>query len=46
MLYVEFCQALNAVTQKLARKMASDGEGATKLVTVTVRGAADDAEAD
>lgn len=45
-LYAEFCQALNAVTQKLARKMASDGEGATKLVTVTVRGAANDAEAD
>ena len=45
-LYAEFCQALNAVTQKLARKMASDGEGATKLITVTVRGAANDAEAD
>ena len=45
-LYAEFCQALNAVAQKLARKMASDGEGATKLVTVTVRGAANDAEAD
>lgn len=45
-LFAEFCQALNAVTQTLARKMASDGEGATKLVTVTVRGAANDAEAD
>lgn len=45
-LYAEFCQALDAVTQTLARKMASDGEGATKLITVTVRGAANDAEAD
>lgn len=45
-LYAEFCQALGAVTQTLARKMASDGEGATKLVTVTVRGAANDEEAD
>ena len=45
-LFAEFCEALNAVTQKLARKMARDGEGATKLITVTVRGAASDAEAD
>lgn len=45
-LFAEFRCALRAVTQTLARKMASDGEGATKLVTVTVRGAANDVEAD
>ena len=37
--YAEFCEALDMVTQNLARMMARDGEGATKLVTVTVRGA-------
>ena len=44
--YQELCFALNALTQKLARAMAEDGEGATKLVTVNVRGAATDADAD
>lgn len=44
--YTEFCVVLNRVTQELARAMARDGEGATRLVTVTVRGALDDAEAD
>ena len=44
--YEEFRAALGAVTQHLAREMASDGEGATKLVTVVVRGAATDADAD
>lgn len=44
--FAEFCNALNYVTQTLARIMARDGEGATKLVTVTVRGAATPEEAD
>ena len=38
--------ALDEVCQTLARKMAADGEGATRLVTVTVAGAANDADAD
>lgn len=42
----EFTQALHEVTQRLARAMARDGEGATKLVTVCVRGAATDEDAD
>lgn len=44
--YQEFCTALNQVTQTLARQMAADGEGATKLVTVVVRGAATEEDAD
>ncbi|MCI8468204.1 MAG: bifunctional glutamate N-acetyltransferase/amino-acid acetyltransferase ArgJ [Eggerthellaceae bacterium] len=39
-------QALGQVCATLARAMAADGEGATRLVTVTVRGAADDADAE
>jgi glutamate N-acetyltransferase / amino-acid N-acetyltransferase len=35
-----FVRALDALAGKLARMLVSDGEGATKLVTVTVRGAA------
>lgn len=42
----EFQAALDLVTQELARAMARDGEGATKLVTVKVTGALSDAEAD
>ncbi|MBR5259432.1 MAG: bifunctional glutamate N-acetyltransferase/amino-acid acetyltransferase ArgJ [Eggerthellaceae bacterium] len=38
--------AVNQVCVSLARLMATDGEGATKLVTVSVKGAANDAEAD
>jgi glutamate N-acetyltransferase/amino-acid N-acetyltransferase len=34
-----FCQALEYVSTALTRMMARDGEGATKLVTVTVTGA-------
>ena len=34
-----FCEALDAVCVSLAKQMAADGEGATKFVTVTVRGA-------
>ena len=44
--YELFCHALTAVCETLARSMAADGEGATKLVTVRVAGAADDAQAD
>ncbi len=36
-----FREALRRVTQYLAREMARDGEGATKLMTVHVRGARD-----
>lgn len=41
-----FERALLQVCAALARAMAADGEGATKLVTVNVRGAASDADAD
>ena len=41
-----FVSAFAAVAQDLARQIAYDGEGATKLVTVNVRGAANDADAD
>ena len=41
-----FEHALQAVCETLARAMAADGEGATRLVTVRVAGAADDAQAD
>ncbi|MFA5042940.1 MAG: bifunctional glutamate N-acetyltransferase/amino-acid acetyltransferase ArgJ [Kiritimatiellia bacterium] len=34
-----FCAAVNALTGELAHQIVKDGEGATKLVTVTVRGA-------
>lgn len=37
--YENFCQALNTVTTELAKKMAADGEGATKLFEVQVIGA-------
>lgn len=42
----EFRSALLAVCTSLARDMARDGEGASKLVTVNVTGAASDADAD
>lgn len=44
--YQEFQAALDHLTQVLARKMARDGEGATKLVTVKISGAANEEEAD
>ena len=44
--YDELAQAIGKVCETLARKIASDGEGATRLVTVTVEGAADEAQAD
>jgi len=40
-----FREALRRVTQYLAREMARDGEGATKMMTVHVRGARDKADA-
>ena len=39
-------RALRLVCENLARQIAADGEGATKLVTVDVRGARNDADAD
>lgn len=44
--YKRFCEALDVVTQTLAKDIAADGEGASKLVTVNVSGAANDADAD
>ena len=35
--YQAFCKALNEVNTRLARQIAADGEGATRLVTCTVR---------
>jgi glutamate N-acetyltransferase / amino-acid N-acetyltransferase len=42
---VAFGAALEAVARDLARQQATDGEGATILITTSVRGALDDAEA-
>jgi len=39
--YADFAEALGFVTQDLAKKIARDGEGSTKFVTVNVDGAAD-----
>ncbi|MDR2923602.1 MAG: bifunctional glutamate N-acetyltransferase/amino-acid acetyltransferase ArgJ [Treponema sp.] len=44
--YTAFAEALEAACVHLARAMARDGEGATKLVTVTVNGAADEKTAE
>ncbi|MEM6431927.1 MAG: bifunctional glutamate N-acetyltransferase/amino-acid acetyltransferase ArgJ [Deinococcota bacterium] len=41
----ELEQGLLSVCQNLAQKIARDGEGATKLISVSVTGAADDSEA-
>ena len=40
-----FCTALDTVMRDLAQQIVRDGEGATKFITVTVSGAADDAVA-
>ncbi len=40
-----FTAALEAVCESLTRQLARDGEGATKLLVVTVTGARDDAQA-
>jgi glutamate N-acetyltransferase/amino-acid N-acetyltransferase len=42
---VAFGSALEAVTRDLARQQAADGEGATILITASVRGATDDIDA-
>ena len=44
--YCELAGALEAVCISLARQIAADGEGAPRLVTVNLRGAADEADAD
>ena len=44
--YDEFVTALGMVCETLARSIASDGEGASRLVTVNVAGAATDTDAD
>lgn len=43
--YYEFCKALNTVTTELSKMIAADGEGATKLIEVTVKGANNKEEA-
>lgn len=40
-----FCEALHAVTAKLCRMIAADGEGATKLLECVVSGAGDETAA-
>jgi glutamate N-acetyltransferase/amino-acid N-acetyltransferase len=40
--YALFAEALEALCVKLARAMARDGEGATRLVTVSLEGATDE----
>ena len=44
--YALFSEALEALCVKLTRAMARDGEGATRLVTVTVSGAKDEDSAE
>ena len=44
--YARLVAALRRVCTKLARQMAADGEGATRLVTVRVAGAANEVDAD
>jgi glutamate N-acetyltransferase/amino-acid N-acetyltransferase len=45
-LFAPFVCALRVLCEDLARQIAADGEGATKLVTVNVTDAVDDAQAD
>lgn len=44
--YQALKEALMAVCTHLARRMAADGEGASRLITCTVRGAEDEAKAE
>ena len=44
--YALFCNALEALMTFLAKLIVIDGEGATKLVEITVMGAADDRDAE
>ena len=41
----DFCEALERVCRYLAKEVARDGEGATKLVEIVVRGARSEADA-
>jgi glutamate N-acetyltransferase/amino-acid N-acetyltransferase len=41
-----FCTALTELCTQLAKAIARDGEGATKLIEITVRGASSEAEAE
>ena len=41
----DFCTALDLVMQDLAKQIVRDGEGAEKLITIDVAGAADDTSA-
>jgi len=43
--YYKFCEALNYVTTQLAKMMAADGEGASKLLEATIVGAKTEEEA-
>jgi len=43
--FVKFTAALTEICEALARAVVADGEGATKVVDVTVRGARNDADA-
>ena len=44
--YAAFLEALQTLCMTLAKKMASDGEGAKHLITCIVKGAADEAQAE
>ena len=44
--YTAFREALHTITEDLARKIAGDGEGASKLMTCSVSGAADEETAE
>lgn len=44
--YDAYCEALHSVMKDLARKIAGDGEGASRLITCTVTGAEDEAKAE
>ena len=44
--YDAFAQALNALCVELAKMIAADGEGATHLITCSVRGAVSEGEAE
>ena len=44
--YAAFVEALQALCIRLAREMASDGEGAKHLITCTVKGARDEQQAE
>ena len=44
--YDDFVEALKALCTEMARKMASDGEGATHLITCAVTGAKDEGSAE